>query len=199
MGRDWQMPVGNLAMSGLVRPRPGEGNPAELGFVVALALHDVVSRFVDPGLLQLKWPNDVLLAGAKLSGILLEREGDVLVLGIGVNLVAAPPLPDRPTAAVCDHGPTVAAAEFAELLAEAFAKRRAAWRHGGFAAIRTDWLQRAHPPGTELLVNRDGARIGGRFAGLADDGALHLLLPDGALYVVHAGDVWLAPAAGEGG
>lgn len=192
------MPEGNLAMSGLIRPQPGEGNPAELGFVAALALDDAVSALIDPALIQLKWPNDVLLQGAKLSGILLEREGDVLILGIGVNLAVAPALPDRPTAALADHGIAISARDFGESLAATFATRRAQWRDGGFEATRAAWLQRAHPAGTTLWVTGNEGRIEGKFAGIAPDGALLLDGADGRQHVIHAGDVWGSPPPGKG-
>ncbi len=198
MGRQWQMPEGNLAMSGLIRPQAGEGNPAELGFVAALALHDVLCGLVDSARLELKWPNDVNLDGAKLSGILLEREGDVLVLGVGVNVAAAPVLPDRATISLADAGVFVAAADVAERVAAAFAARRSAWRTGGFAAVRAAWLARAHPLGTALWVTSGEGRIAGTFAGLGDDGALLLDGVDGRAHVIHAGDVWGSPPKTEG-
>jgi BirA family biotin operon repressor/biotin-[acetyl-CoA-carboxylase] ligase len=198
MGRQWQMPEGNLAMSGLIRPQTGEGNPAELGFVAALALHDVLCGFLDSARLELKWPNDVNLDGAKLSGILLEREGDVLVLGIGVNVAAAPKLPDRVTISLADVAVFVAAAEVAERVAAAFAVRRGQWREGGFAAIRDAWLALAHPLGTALWVTSGEGRIAGTFAGLGADGALLLDGADGARHVIHAGDVWYGRSAGVG-
>jgi BirA family transcriptional regulator, biotin operon repressor / biotin---[acetyl-CoA-carboxylase] ligase len=197
MGRQWQMPEGNLAMSGLIRPQPGEGNPAELGFVAALALHDVICAHVDSARLELKWPNDLNLDGAKLSGILLEREGDVLVLGVGVNVAAAPKLPDRATISLADVGVFVAAADVAEALARAFAARRAEWRAGGLAPIREAWLARAHPIGTPLWVSSGEGRIAGAFAGLGAEGALLLDGADGARHVIHAGDVWRATPAGD--
>jgi BirA family biotin operon repressor/biotin-[acetyl-CoA-carboxylase] ligase len=197
MGRAWQMPEGNLAMSGLIRPQPGEGNPAELGFVAALALHDVLAAYLDVARLELKWPNDLNLDGAKLSGILLEREGDLLVLGLGVNVAAAPTLPDRATISLADAGVFVAAADVAERVAAAFAERRAQWRDGGFAAVREAWLARAHALGTALWVTSGEGRIEGRFAGLGDDGALLLDGADGARHVIHAGDVWGSPTGGR--
>lgn len=198
MGRAWQMPEGNLAMSGLIRPQPGEGNPAELGFVAALALHDVLRGLVDSARLELKWPNDVNLDGAKLSGILLEREGDVLVLGVGVNVAAAPKLPDRVTISLADVGVFVAAAEVGERVAAAFAVRRGQWRDGGFAAVREGWLARAHALGTALWVTSGEGRIAGTFAGLGDDGALLLNGVDGKGHVIHAGDVWYGRSTGAG-
>jgi len=200
MGRAWEMPEGNLAMSGLVRPQAGEGNPAELGFVAALALHDVMSRYVDTARLELKWPNDLNLDGAKLSGILLEREGDLLVLGIGVNVAAAPVLPDRATICLADAGVHVAASVVAEGLAQAFARRRAEWRAEGLAPIRTAWEARAHPVGTPLWVTGGDGRIAGTYAGLGADGSLLLTGADGGTHVIHAGDIWQAPpqAGGQG-
>lgn len=192
------MPLGNLAVSCLIRPQTGEGWPAELGFVAALALHDVVARFVEPERLVLKWPNDLLLDGAKLSGILLEREGDVLILGIGVNLVAAPPIPDRPTVALADVDILISAGAFAGLLETAFLERRIQWRERGFPVIRGDWLERAHPVGTELWVSSGESRIAGTFAGLDTDGALLLDGADGKAHRIHAGDVWQPTPAAKG-
>ena len=190
MGRVWEMPAGNLAASCLIRPQPGEDNLAVMGFIAALSLHDVVSGLAHAQRLQLKWPNDVLLDGAKLSGILLEREGDVLILGVGVNLAAAPPLPDRATIALADIGVTITPAACVAQLADAVAARRAQWRAEGFLPIRDAWLARAHPAGTRLRIVNGGQEIAGAFRTLADDGALLLDGDDGALHVVHAGDVW---------
>ena len=196
LGRAWEMPAGNLAMSGLIRLQPGEGQAPELGFVAALALHDAVATLVDPALLQLKWPNDLLLDGAKLSGILLERTGDALVLGIGVNLAVAPDIAGRATVALADHGVALAAAALADMVVAAFSKRRFEWRRQGFAASRAAWLQRAHPLGTMLRVTAGAQLLEGGFAGLAEDGALLLQEVDGRRHVVHAGDVFALPQTG---
>ena len=185
--RRWESPTGNLAASCLIRLQPGEERAAELGFVAALALHDSVSRHVDPARLRLKWPNDVLVDGAKLSGILLERVGDEVILGIGVNLAHAPALPDRETACL---NAAATPAEFCALLAANFAMRRVQWRMEGFAATRDQWLQRAHPAGTMLRVTMGKTEHRGSFNGLAEDGALLLRLHDGTMLRVLAGDVW---------
>jgi len=203
MGRAWQMPAGNLAASCLIRPQAGEGNLAEIGFVAALALHDTVAGLVPPDRLHLKWPNDLLLDDAKLSGILLEREGDVLVLGMGVNIVAAPHLEDRATIALADIGVEIAPGAFLDRLAAALVVRRAEWRVNGFVPTRKAWLARAHPAGTMLWIVNGGQRVSGRFRTLAEDGALLLDGEDGAMHMVHAGDVWQVapvdtPQAGTG-
>ena len=86
MGRAWESPAGNHYASGLVRLRPGDPDAATLALVAAVALYDTVVLWADAAAIRLKWPNDLLVAGAKLSGILLERTGDAVVIGFGVNL-----------------------------------------------------------------------------------------------------------------
>lgn len=200
LGRAWDTPPGNFAGSCLIRPALAETPRHLLSFVAALALHDAVAGLVPPDRLQLKWPNDLLLDGAKLSGILLETDASsgAIILGIGVNLVHAPALPDRPTAALAGATPHVPIAlQFAAELGVGLQRRRAQWQHHGFAAIRDDWLARAHPVGTMLGVMIDGTRRHGPFEGLADDGAL-LIGIDGHVARIHAGDVLATDGATEG-
>ena len=194
MGRAWDAPVGNLAASLLVKPRPGEGAAAGLSFVAALALHDACAAYALPGRLVLKWPNDLLLDGAKLSGILLEREGNTTIVGIGVNLAHAPDIPGRKTVSLAA---VVGPAAFLARLAAAFEFRRAEWGAQGFAAVRADWLARAHPIGAPLRLT-SGEQLEGRFAGVSEDGALMLEVA-GTVHLVHAGDVMLGDgnAAGD--
>jgi BirA family biotin operon repressor/biotin-[acetyl-CoA-carboxylase] ligase len=186
-GRAWATPPGNLAASCLLVAAPAERPLPLFSLVAALALHDCCAAHVAPARLLLKWPNDLLLDGAKLSGILLEA-GDrgAVVLGIGVNLAVAPPLSDRPTAAL-DPGGGIDPRAFAGALATALDVRRAQWRRDGSAAIRVDWLARAHLPGTPMTVGATGEQ--GRFAGLGEDGALRLARADGQETLVHAGDI----------
>ncbi len=189
-GRAWAMAEGNLAASCLVRPRSGEGARGELGFVVGLALREAMLEFAPAAGLCLKWPNDLLLDGAKLAGVLLESEADFLILGVGVNLASAPEVPGRATAALADIGVAVTPDAAISALAEAFTRWRSMWARQGFSAIRRAWCLAAHPVGTPLAVNAGGTRISGAFAGLAEDGALLLDGSDGGRHVVHAGDVW---------
>ncbi len=142
-----------------------------------------------PGLpLMLKWPNDLLLRGDKLAGILLERSGERIVAGFGVNLVAAPPLHERKAASLDG---TISAAAFAPVLAGSFARLLALWRSSEPAAIVQAWQMRAHPVGTELTVHtRADEKVSGRFAGLEPDGALRLTT-DSGVEIVRAGDVSL--------
>jgi BirA family transcriptional regulator, biotin operon repressor / biotin---[acetyl-CoA-carboxylase] ligase len=189
-GRAWTSPPGNFYGSTLVRLRPTDPPPASLSLVAGVALHEAAGAYLlEADRLRLKWPNDLLLGGAKLAGILLERIEAAVVVGIGVNLAGAPDLADRSTASIGDG---VNAGEFGQTLADAFARWLGRWRGEGLSAVRDAWLARAHPLGTALrLHDGDGAAVEGLFDGLAADGALRLRLADGRARVIHAGDVFL--------
>jgi len=173
-GRHWASPVGNLYTSTILRPDCAAGRAAELGFVAALAVADIVPAGRP---LRVKWPNDVLVDGGKVAGILLEsaigQTGQVqhVVAGIGVNVGFAPQLPEMryPGAAL---GGSVETA--LEKLAAALSARLAEWRREGFATVRAAWLAKAGPIGTEVDVKLGEELVRGRFAGLDREGALLL-------------------------
>jgi BirA family biotin operon repressor/biotin-[acetyl-CoA-carboxylase] ligase len=201
-GRVWVAPAGNLSASTLVRLRASDPQAATLALVAAVALEEAVGFYLAsfPGEGRgkagleavLKWPNDLLIDGAKLSGILLERAGDAVVIGIGVNLAAHPDDLERPTTSFAAHGVTPDPAEFLETLADSLAHWLARWRGEGLAPVRTRWLERAHPIGTALTARLpDGSAIDGLFHGLDGDGALMLRLADGTVRVIHAADIFL--------
>lgn len=194
LGRAWVSPPGNCYASTAVSLRPTDPPASTLAFVAAVALDEAVRVYLpDAAGLALKWPNDLLVDGAKLSGMLLERAGDTVVIGIGVNLAHHPDLADRATTSLAAHGAPVAPDAFLETLAEAFARWLCRWRGEGLAPIRQRWLDRAHPLGTALTARlSDGGSVTGLFDGLDRDGALLLRLADGTRHVMHAGDVLLA-------
>ncbi|WP_443025502.1 biotin--[acetyl-CoA-carboxylase] ligase [Sphingomonas sp. PB4P5] len=180
-------------------PGEGRGPVGKVDATTRLAQPNSAS-LLGPGLrrgsagggVALKWPNDLLIDGAKVSGILLERAGDAVVIGIGVNLAAHPDDLERPTTSLAAHGITPDPAEFLETLAEGFARWLARWRGEGLAPVRTRWLERAHPIGTALTARLpDGDAIDGLFQGLDSDGALILRLADGTQRVIHAADIFL--------
>ncbi len=206
-GRQWSTPPGNLALSVLLRPIERAREVGQWALLAGLAVAEALGA--EPGgRLALKWPNDVLLDGAKLAGVLVEAEGDGnsgiawLVIGIGVNLAHAPDIPGRETAAL---GGSIAP----ETLAERVLERLMAWRYqrglGGFAAIRTGWMRLAQPLGTEMRVMLPSEVLRGWFAGLNEDGNLLLQMADGSVRPVIAGEVWTSHiaqqdyAAGEPG
>jgi len=168
-----------------------DSDPAaqSLSLAAGLALAEAIDAVVPGQALMLKWPNDLMLLGKKLAGILLERSGNRVVVGFGVNLASAPDLPDRRGAAL---GAAIAPKAFAPLLAASFARLLGLWRQSEPAFIAHAWLARAHPLGVRLNVHAGvEQKISGRFDGLEQDGALRLRLDDGSLEVVRAGDVEL--------
>lgn len=183
-GRAWASPPGNLYSSTVLRPDCPAARAAELGFVAALAVGDLVpsGRAV-----RLKWPNDVLVDGGKIAGILLESavsqsgHAQHVIAGIGINVSFAPQLPDMryPGAAL---GGTVEAA--LEALTAGLAARLAQWRRDGFESIRTAWLAQAGPLGATVDVRLGDGLASGRFAGLDLDGALLLDTADGPRRIV---------------
>lgn len=192
LGRDWAGAAGNLHASTLVHLHGGDPQPAGLGLVVAVALHDAVRRHLAQSEIALKWPNDLMHKRAKLAGILLERVADSIVVGVGVNVVTAPQIAGRETAALVDlpGGAAITATALAESLVERLAHWLAIWRRSGLEDVRPAWLAAAHPIGTDLrITNGSGAAISGTFMGIAADGALLLNGADGARHVIHSGDV----------
>ena len=196
-GRAWQSPPGNLAFSLLLRPAVAPAAAATLGFVAGLALVDAIDGLLPAGRSsRLKWPNDVLVDGRKLAGILLESEGaradrlDALILGLGVNLASHPPESEFPatdlrSACGVDLAPDALLADFAARL-EAWMQRLAA---DGFAPLRAAWRARAHGLGRPIRVRLPRETLTGIFADLDAAGFLLLDAPGGRR-LVSAGDVF---------
>ncbi len=191
-GRTWVSTTGNLYASTLVRLRPTDPPAATLALVSAVALEEALRVFMSGGKATIKWPNDLLIDGGKVAGILLERAGDAVVVGLGVNCAHHPALDDRATTSLSEHGILIDPGVLVETLADIFARWIGLWRGQGVAPVRARWLERAHPIGTALTARlSDGSAIDGLFAGLDPDGALRLRLADGSERVVHAADVFL--------
>ena len=204
-GRAWESDTGNLFATQLMTtPRP-PAEAAQVTFVAALAVADLLDAYAPPSLVTIKWPNDVMLAGDKASGVLVESGahpsgGLWLTVGIGVNLAHAPTGTERPATALAHHlrgdvgaPPSVEVA--AARLAEAFAIWLERWETLGFEPILDAW--RARTPGLDgPAVARLGQEtVEGRAEGVAADGALRLRLADGTLRLISAGDVFFGEAA----
>lgn len=179
-GREWiEPPAGNLALSVLLRPRAPAVAIPQAVFRAGLALIEAMDPFARAGTLTLKWPNDILLDGRKLAGILVESAASAehlgwLVIGFGANLAERPILPAGRAEPAClaeDGGRVVAPEAVADRLLAALDR----WMAIPFADVRTAWLARAHPIGSPLIV--DG--VAGWFAGLSAAGALLLDARDG--------------------
>jgi len=188
-GRFWVSPRGNFYGSTIVELRSGDPQPQTLSLAAGLALIEALDTAVPGEGLMLKWPNDVLLLGKKLAGILLERSGARVVIGFGINLASAPSLTDRECASLSRKIPPEA---FAPLLATTLERLLRLWRTSEPLLLAQAWLARAHPIGTSLAVHAGAEEvITGRFDGLEPDGALRLRRDDGTLDIVRAGDVEL--------
>lgn len=160
--RAWASPRGNFHATLVMRVTEPPAEVALRSFAAALALRDAfVALTALPQAFALKWPNDVLLNGGKVAGILLEASGDTLAIGVGVNLIAAPPASAvepgavTPVSLLQETGLRVAPEAFLNALAPAYAAREAAFRQGGFAALLPDWLAHAARLG-EVIRARTG-------------------------------------------
>lgn len=198
-GRAWVHPAGNFAAT-LVLPGPLQPATAALrSFVASLALYDAFAdATARPGSFALKWPNDVLLNGGKVAGMLLETigpRGDALSIGIGVNLAQAPgadqvePGAVAPVSLMSETGVSVSPADFLDLLASAYARYEAQFATYGFAPIRTAWLDRAARLGTQITARLPAEAVTGRFDTVDEQGQLVLSTPQG-LRRIAAADVF---------
>ena len=201
-GRTWTSERGNLFASLLLTDPASAEHWPELAFVAALAVHDAVAELagaIKPGLL-IKWPNDLLLAGRKFAGILIEAEGvevGAAAVGIGVNCKSHPKDTDFPATDLGAAGARISAAKLFRALSAKMLGRLAQWNRGEhFSTIRTDWLARAAGLGEVIRVRLADREISGRFETLDDAGRLVLLPAVGGREAVAAGDVIALDGAG---
>lgn len=188
-GRTWVSVDGNFYGSTLVQLRAGDPPAQTLSLTAGLALIEAIDVALPMQPVMLKWPNDVMLSGKKLAGILLERSGDRVAIGFGVNLAGAPDLVDRAAASL--DGAILPQA-FAPLLAASLGRILEVWRECEPEALARAWLARAHPVGSNLKVHSSAEEeVSGRFDGIEPDGALRLRREDGSLEIIRAGDVEL--------
>ena len=189
-GRVWDTGEGNLAATLLLKPAAPPAEAAQLGFAAALAVADMVVEFAPRAAVTLKWPNDVLVDGRKLSGILLESGGDWLAIGIGVNLASHPEgteFPATSLSAQCVMPPAPDAA--LAVLAARFAHWHAIWDGQGFEPLRAAWLARAQGLGGPIRARLPHEERHGAFEGMDATGAL-LLREPGGLRAITAGEVF---------
>jgi BirA family biotin operon repressor/biotin-[acetyl-CoA-carboxylase] ligase len=193
-GRHWESATGNVFSSTIIRLHSADPQASTLAFVAGLAAIDTI-RLIAPDIaVQLKWPNDIVTANAeKICGILLERSGDAVVAGFGINLRAHPKNLDRPVNDLASLGANPPPAQaVVEILADRFQVWLHRWRTVELGSILRNWDAAAHRHGKALSVNLpDGTTQQGLYAGLAEDGALRLRLADGDIRAIHAADIFL--------
>ena len=202
-GRSWISPKGNLHASALlIDPCPQARSP-QLGFVAGVALARATDD-LGASRARLKWPNDLVIGGAKCAGLLVEGRAlpdrrIACVVGIGVNCVHAPDGVGYPTAALRrDDGGAIGASDLFERLAARFDEALDLWAEGdGFSAIRDAWLPRAAGIGTIVRIDTAQGRREGALEGLDADGRL-LFRGAGGVEAIEAADLWISQAP-EGG
>jgi len=222
-GRHWHTPEGNLAASLLLKVRADPAIAATLGFVAGLSLVEALSHFMPgeaigigldgaedahraghdgkPLRMELKWPNDAIVEGAKLGGILLESmlcdDGQLMVAtGIGVNVVAHPEALDYPAISLAALGIEATAGDVFTALSQAWCDHEALWDDGrGIAAIRDLWLKCAAGLGSPVAVRVDGTVIRGQFETIDEFGRFVIRDEVGALTRISAGDVHFGAVA----
>jgi len=199
-GRAWSGHPGNLAATLLMTTERAPAEAAMVSFVSALAAQDVLATYAAPGLVRLKWPNDVLVAAEKAAGLLIESGasqtgGLWLAVGIGLNLAWSPDDTERPATALVDHlaGDRKGVPTPDEALAaldRAMQARLGQWDSEGPASILADWSERASGVPGPCTARLGHETVTGWAEGLAADGALRLRLPTGELRLISAGDVF---------
>jgi BirA family transcriptional regulator, biotin operon repressor / biotin---[acetyl-CoA-carboxylase] ligase len=190
-GRTWVSPRGNLYLSLVLRPNVPAAQAAQLSFVACVAVGATVAE-LGATKIDYKWPNDVLVGGRKISGVLLEAESgagglEFLILGVGVNLASSPEETRYPATSL-QGAASVEAALGA--FARHFGHWYRRWTGEGFAPIRAAWLDRAARLGEPIEVRLPDRTLDGIFAALGAGGEL-LLDTAAGRRIVTAGDVHL--------
>ena len=196
-GHQWASPPGNLYSSLLLRPDCPAGEAATISFVAALAVVDTAATLLASGVtLHCKWPNDVLVEGEKVAGILLESHSggdgkvDWLIIGVGINVAHYPDVTRLSATSLADHGATATVDQVLGVYAAALARWLAVWREQGFAPVRAAWLERADGIGQTIQVRLAEQTFDGIFESLDDDGALIVVEPRGGRRRITAGEVF---------
>jgi len=197
-GRAWQSPKGNLMTTVYLPSRIETVKAGQLSFVAGLALAETVDTLVGADVsVAIKWPNDVLVGGAKISGILLESSAgaeahlDWVCVGMGLNLAYHPddtPYPATSIRACTGRAPVHL--DVLELLAAAFDRYFQQWQKFGFSVIVNKWRKLAYNLGNEIIVRLEKAELTGVFEDIDETGALMLRADDGQRHIVSAGDVY---------
>ncbi|WP_142847033.1 biotin--[acetyl-CoA-carboxylase] ligase [Telmatospirillum sp. J64-1] len=192
-GRQWVSPRGNLHCSLLLQPGRPLAEAAQLSFAAGLSLAEALEGLCPGVRFQCKWPNDVLCEGRKIAGMLLETvgQGDHLILGLGVDVVAAPDPALYPAISLREAGSEVSAEEVLSAFVARFSHWFTLWQSQGFAPLREAWLAKAKGLGEEVVVRLDKESVTGIFAGLDSAGGLMLdVANNGGRRLILAGDVF---------
>jgi BirA family transcriptional regulator, biotin operon repressor / biotin---[acetyl-CoA-carboxylase] ligase len=192
-GRSWASPAGNLYASLLIRPQCDQTTAGLYSFAIAMAIYDALKELGCKDI-SLKWPNDVLLSGKKISGILLESDGAAwcgwLVIGFGVNVMHCPDVAMYPTTSLHEQNCIVDLDALLNKILDKFSVWRECLAKTGFEPLRQAWLAVAAGQGQEIIARLPGRSVTGRFQTIDSQGYLCMLGADGMTYKIAAGDVY---------
>ncbi|MFT6105934.1 MAG: BirA family biotin operon repressor/biotin-[acetyl-CoA-carboxylase] ligase [Rickettsiales bacterium] len=184
LGRSWISPQGNLYFS-IILKIPEGIDFSNLSFVAAVALGEAINLKK----INYKWPNDILLEGKKIAGILLEKDGDFLVIGIGVNLISNPTKTNYPAGNLKDLGIDLEKTDLLKSFLDQFSNLQQKWHSFGFSPIRNLWLLRAWNVGKEINANLQNESIKGIFKDLDQNGNL-ILNVDNQDLIISSGEIF---------
>jgi BirA family biotin operon repressor/biotin-[acetyl-CoA-carboxylase] ligase len=190
-GRVWESPNGNLYASILLQPKDRPQDAALYSFIVALAVVETVKEYLAHSSVALKWPNDVLVNGKKIAGILLEVVGDTLIVGIGLNIAHYPENALYPATSLAQEQAQVELQTVLQRLLERLGSWHDVMKADGFAPVRETWMRMAQKG--RLTVRLPSETISGDFMEIDGQGCLRLRLDGGEERVIHTGDVVLPP------
>ncbi|MED5226332.1 MAG: biotin--[acetyl-CoA-carboxylase] ligase [Pseudomonadota bacterium] len=195
-GKTWDSQRGNLFMSLLLRPAVGSGRWGELSFLSAVAVATILSEYINSQKIEVKWPNDVLINGKKIAGILLEvlnfgAKAPAVVMGIGINISKKPKEFEYPVTCIQDYKNEITSSdEVLTSLLHSIVHWFRIWENDGFDLIRTEWMKRAYKlDGTVEVEGKNGSSAKFKFKGIDAEGAMLLDDENGTRNLYRAGTV----------
>lgn len=190
MGKNWASPEGNLYFSLILKPQKPINISAQLSFLSAVAMGLTLAKFGAEKKINYKWPNDILIDGKKVAGILLESDADFVVLGVGVNIKFYPENTTYPATSLHQEDFIISNKEnLLKKFLENFSNLYQKWLNFGFAPIRNLWLAEAFNLGKEIKVNLPGKSLSGVFKDVNKEGNLVLEI-DGKVVLIGSGEVF---------
>lgn len=194
LGNNWHSSMGNLMCNMVQTLDMPLHRWSEISLVASLAISDVISQLIlDTHTVQIKWPNDILINGAKIAGILLETlhvqtPTPRISLGIGINVVSSPAVERYQTCCIHGLGGTTTATDILPMIVSRFTQWTQSWQQHGTATIVSLWVPRAYGMGKYIKVRTPTTEISGVFIGVADTGELLLQTTNGVI-PINAGEV----------
>ena len=195
-GKTWDSQRGNLFMSLLLRPAVGSGRWGELSFLSAVAVATILSEYIKSQSIEVKWPNDVLINGKKIAGILLEvldfgAKTPAVIVGIGINISRKPKEFEYPVTCIQDYKNEITSSdEVLTSLLHSIVHWFRIWENDGFDMIRTEWMKRAYKlDGTVEVEGKNGSSAKFKFKGIDAEGAMLLDDENGTRNLYRAGTV----------